>query len=141
MRTIIFMVSLFVVSRVYAQKISEKEVPAIVKSTLQKNFPHAQEVKWEKEKENYEAEFEIKETNYSLLIGASGHVIETEMEIKPEELPTKAKEYISKHYAGQKIKEAAKITDSQNKITYEAEIKGKDLIFSNNGDFIKEKKD
>jgi hypothetical protein len=31
-----------------AQKVTEKEVPAVVKSALQKKYPNANELKWEK---------------------------------------------------------------------------------------------
>jgi len=134
----ILLASMFAVTFANAQKISDKEVPTVVKNTLQKSYPNAKEIKWEKEKANYEAEFEVDETDYSLLIDVSGNILETEIEIKIHELPAKAKEYVSKNYAGQKIKETAKIADSKGVVTYEAEIKGKDLIFDSNGNFIKE---
>jgi len=129
------------VSFANAQKVSDKEVPAAVKSALQKSHPNAKGLKWEKEKGNYEAGFEVGETDYSVLIDASGKILETEVEIKIDELPANAKAYVAKHYAGQKIKEAAKITDSKGVVTYEAEVKGKDLIFDNTGKFLKEVKD
>lgn len=134
----ILLASMFAVTFANAQKVSDKEVPTTVKNTLQKNYPNAKELKWEKEKGNYEAEFEVNETDYSVLIDVSGNIIETEVEIKIDELPANAKAYISKNYAEQKIKEAAKITDSKGVVTYEAETKGKDLIFDSNGNFIKE---
>lgn len=81
------------------------------------------------------------ETDYSVLIDASGNILETEVEIKIDELPASAKAYAAQHYAGQKIKEAAKITDSKGAVTYEIEVKGKDLIFDNTGKFLKEVKD
>lgn len=140
-KSVIILAAMFSVTFANAQKVSDKEVPAVVKSALQKSFPNAKEVKWEKEKANYEAGFEVSEKEYSLLIDASGNVLETEMEIKMEELPANAKAYISKNYAGQKIKETAKITDSKGVVTYEAEVKGKDLIFDSNGNFIKEVKE
>ncbi|HZK62794.1 MAG TPA: hypothetical protein VFC34_01545 [Puia sp.] len=46
--------------------------------------------------------------------------------------------YVSKNYNGAKIKEAGKVTDAAGKHMYEVEIKGKDLIFDENGVFIKE---
>ena len=140
-KSAILLGAMFAVSFANAQKVSDKEVPTVVKNTLQKSYPNAKEIKWEKEKANYEAEFEVNETDYSLLIDVSGNILETEVEIKIDELPAKAKEYVSKNYAGQKIKEAAKITDSKGVVTYEAEVKGKDLIFDNTGKFLKEVKD
>jgi DNA gyrase/topoisomerase IV subunit A len=136
-KSAILLGAMFAVSFANAQKVSDKEVPTVVKNTLQKSYPNAKEIKWEKEKANYEAEFEVNETDYSLLIDVSGNILETEI----DELPAKAKEYVSKNYAGQKIKETAKITDSKGVVTYEAEIKGKDLIFDSNGNFIKEVKE
>ena len=138
-KSAILLAAMFAVSFANAQKVSDKEVPTAVKTTLQKNYPNAKEIKWEKENGNYEAEFEVEETDYSLLIDVSGNILETEIEIKVDALPANAKAYISKNYAGQKIKEATKITDNKGVVTYESEIKGKDLIFDSNGNFIKEK--
>jgi uncharacterized membrane protein YkoI len=129
------------VSFANAQKVSDKDVPAMVKSALQKNYPNAKELKWEKEKGNYEVGFELAKTGYSVLIDASGNILETEIEIKMDALPANAKAYVSKNYAGQKIKEVAKITNSKGGVTYEVEVKGKDLVFDNAGKFLKEVKD
>ncbi|WP_346238998.1 PepSY-like domain-containing protein [Niabella insulamsoli] len=128
------------VSLANAQKVPQKEVPVVVKSAFQKSYPNAKELKWEKEKANYEAGFEVGETDCSALIDASGKILETEVEIKIDELPPNAKVYVAKHYPGQKIKEAAKITDNKGVVTYEAEVEGKDLIFDNTGKFLKEVK-
>ncbi len=138
-KSAILLAAMFAVTFANAQKVSDKDVPTAVKTTLQKNYPNAKEIKWEKENGNYEAEFEVEETDYSLLIDVSGNILETEIEIKVDALPANAKAYISKNYAGQKIKEATKITDNKGVVTYESEIKGKDLIFDSNGNFIKEK--
>jgi len=140
-KSAIILAAMLSVTFANAQNISDKEVPTTVKAALQKSYPNAKEIKWEKEKDNYEAGFEVSEKEYSLLIDASGKILETEMEIKMEELPANAKAFISKNYAGQKIKETAKITDSKGVVTYEAEVKGKDLIFDKNGNFIKEVKE
>lgn len=121
----------------HAQKISVKEVPEIVRNILQKNYPGAKGIRWTKENADYEADFEVKDADYSLLIDVSGNILETEIGIKIDELPENVKAYIAKEYSGQKIKEAAKIIDNKGVLTYEAEIKGRDLIFSSKGNLIK----
>ncbi|QQR99363.1 MAG: PepSY-like domain-containing protein [Sphingobacteriales bacterium] len=113
------------------------EIPAVVKLTLQKNYQNAEELKWEKENSNYEASFEFDKTEYSLLIDSVGNILETEIEIKTNELPVEVKNYVAKNYADQKIKEAAKIIDNKGTVTYEAEVNDKDLIFDSNGNIIK----
>ena len=140
-KLILMAVAAMITSLTFAQKTQDKNVPAAVKSAFQKQYPDAKEVKWEMENGNYEAEFEQTETDYSVLLDASGNIIETEIEISVDALPANAKEYVSQNHAGQKIKEAAKITDAKGTVTYEAEIKGTDLLFDSNGVFIKEVKE
>lgn len=126
---------------VHAQKIQQKNVPASVQKGFQKQFPNNKEVKWEKEKENYEAGFKLNGTKTSAIFNISGTLLETETAISQNALSAPAKAYVAKHYPNQKIKEAAKITNAKGEVTYEAEIKGKDLIFDNNGQFLKGIKD
>lgn len=123
------------------QKLSEADVPMVVKDAFKKANKDAREVKWEKEAANFEAEFEIGEVDQSVVFDATGQIIETEIEIKVDQLPSAVKDYVAKNYKDTKIKEATKITDSKGTVSYEAEIKGKDLIFDNNGKFIKEEAD
>lgn len=121
-----------------AQKVKESEVPGAVKDAFKKSYKAAKEIKWEKEGANFEAEFEADEKEQSVVFDASGNLIETEIEIKVEELPSAAKEYVAKTYKDAKIREAEKITDAKGTVAYEAELKGKDLVFDGNGKFIKE---
>ncbi len=120
----------------FAQK--EKSIPTYVKSTFQKKYPTAKNVKWDKEGENYEASFELRKVNHSILMDAQGNIIETEIGIEATQLPKGVLEYVKKHYPNKQIKEIAKITDAKETITYEVEIKGIDLIFNTNGLFVKE---
>jgi len=122
----------------FAQGLKEKEVPTPVKASFQKLYTSAKETKWEKEKDNYEAEFEIEDKEYSVLMDVSGNILETELEISIDALPAKVKNYVLKNCSGQKIKEASKITDVNGNVTYETEIKGKDLLFDSNGNFIEQ---
>ncbi len=125
----------------FAQKMQEKDVPASVKSTFKKDYPSIKEVKWEKEGDKYEASFDLNKIDNSVLFDASGNVIETEVEIELNQLPSGVMDYVKSHYGGQKVKEAAKITDTKGTVTYETEIKDMDLLFDSNGKFIKEVKD
>jgi hypothetical protein len=140
-KTVIMLAASVIALTACAQKVKESDIPAIVKEAFKKQHSDAKEVKWEKEGANYEAEFEVGETEQSVLIDATGAILETEVEITVDALPAAAKEYVTKHYKGMKIKEAAKITDAKGTLTYEAEIKDKDLIFDSTGTFIKEVKE
>lgn len=122
-----------------AQKLKEADVPAAVKTTFEKQYPGAK-AEWEKEGTNYEAEFDYNKEEMSVVIDAAGNIIETEVVIDKGKLPAAVLTYVQSHYAGKDIKEAAKITDAKGTVTYEAEIKGMDLLFDSTGTFIKEVK-
>lgn len=124
-----------------AQKTKEKDIPAAVTSAFHKNFPKAEELRWDKEGSNYEASFEWNEVDQSVLFDAQGNTLETEMEIAQNELPKAALDYVAAHYNGKTVKEAAKITDVSGKVTYEAEIKGMDLMFDSSGAYLSSSND
>lgn len=124
-----------------AQKLKEASVPKEVVSGFHSNFKDAKAKEWEKEGDNYEAEFNWNKVETSATFSSDGKLLETEHEIKVSELPKGVSDYVAKNYAGYKISEASKIEDANNKkVTYEAEVeKGKevmDLIFDENGNFI-----
>lgn len=142
MKTILILtLSVFTFSCSNAQKMNDADVPAAVKNSFSKKFPGAKVEKWEKEGNDYEAEFDWNKTESSAVFDAAGTFKEIESEIKTSELPKNVTEYCQKNYAEYKISEAAKITDANGKVMYEAELsKGKehfDVIFDQNGNFIK----
>ena len=125
------------INTISAQKVKEASVPTTVKDGFKKSFPTAKVEGWEKEGANFEAEFDLNKVETSALFDAAGTLIETETEIAITALPKAVTDYLAKNHKGEKIKEAAKITEANGKIKYEAEIKGKDLLFDENGTLLK----
>jgi hypothetical protein len=115
-----------------AQKLSADKVPAPVKTAFAKLHPGAK-ANWELEKKNYEAGFTVSGKETSEVYAASGVLLETEVEIKSTELPTA----VLAKLKGMKIAEAAKITKADGTVNYEAEVKGKDLLFDAQGNAVK----
>ncbi len=122
-----------------ANVIGQVKVPANVKNAFAKEYPGTK-VKWEKEGANYEAGFTKNGHEMSVIYNASAAAMEKEMEIKVAELPKTVREYVAKNFKGSKIKEAAKITKSTGEVQYEAEINGKDTLFTPEGKLIKSEK-
>ena len=116
-------------------------VPAVVKTALSKKYPAATKVTWEKENGNYEANWGGKggEDN-SVQFTAAGDFIEIVNAIPVSQLPAPVVAYVKEHYKGAKITEAGKVTDAKGKISYEAEVNRKDIIFDENGKFVKAEK-
>ena len=76
----------------------------------------------------------------SALFTAAGRLEETETDIEVSALPPAIVSYVKAKYKGAAIKEAAQL-NRNHKILYEAEIKGKDLLFDENGNFVSEEED
>lgn len=138
MRNILIIGMLLLCFSATAQRIDDSKVPRVVVSTFLRSFPGVKDVKWEKENGNYEANFNENGKKSAALIDSAGSLIESEMEIQIDALPTEVRNYVAKNYKGKKIKEAAMIKLPNGAINYEAAIKGKDLIFDKYGEFIKE---
>ena len=123
-----------------AQDLKPKDVPAGVKTEFMKKYPESAtaKVSWEKEKGNYEANWGGKSgEDNSAVFTPAGSFVEIVKVISISDLPKSVEPYVKAHYKGAKIKEAGRVTDAKGKTMYEAEIKGGDLIFDENGVFIK----
>ncbi|WP_121810572.1 PepSY-like domain-containing protein [Mucilaginibacter kameinonensis] len=114
------------------------EVPSAVKQSLAKKYPNASKVTWEKEKGNFEANWGGKSgEDTSVTFTPSGEFVEEVDAIPVSQLPPTVFEYVKTNYKGTKIKEAGRVTNAAGKKMFEAEIKGKDLLFDENGKFLK----
>jgi hypothetical protein len=136
----IFCVAVASFSAGFAQKIKDADVPQVVKNAFTKSYP-GQTATWEKEKGNYEAGFKKEGKSMSATFQPNGTFMESETVIKESDLPSAALNYIKANYKGKKIKESSKITTAGGVVSFEAEINDRDVIFDNNGKFLKEVKD
>jgi hypothetical protein len=118
-------------------------VPAVVKKANMEKYPELknQKVTWEKEDGNYEANWGGKDgEGNSVQYSPSGQFIEIVKAITVSQLPEKVTAYVKQHYNGAKIIEAGKVTDAKGQTFYEAEIHRRDVVFDENGNFVKEEK-
>lgn len=123
---------------VNAQTVKETQVPSAVKSALKSKYADAKGVQWEKEKGNYEANWGGKSNeDQSVQFTPSGEFIEMVKAIPVSQLPAPVLSYVKAHYKGAKITEAGKVTDAKGKLSYEAEVNKKDIIFDEKGNFVK----
>lgn len=115
-----------------AQKLKAEKVPAAVKASFTKMHAGVS-AKWEMEDKNYEAGFTLKGQETTEVYTASGALIETEVAIKLSEFPAAVQAKLK----GMKLTETAKITKANGTVVYEAEVKGKDLLFDAKGNTVK----
>lgn len=113
-------------------------VPSVVKNAFAKKYPEAKHITWESEKGNYEANWGGKSgEDNSVLYTPKGQFIEIAKAISVKQLPSNALSYVKSHYKNASINEAAVVTDSKGKITYEAEVAHKDVVFDQQGNYVK----
>ena len=140
MKKVILLAGIAISSASCAQSKENKVVPKVVSEAFAKEYPNTK-VEWDIEDDGFEAEFKLNGKDASADYDKNGNKLAIEIEVNESELPTSVLTYIKTNYPNQKIKESAKITDSKNVVTYEAEIKidGKnsDLLFDAKGSFLK----
>jgi uncharacterized membrane protein YkoI len=116
-------------------------VPDALKEKLSKEHPNSKDVEWEKEGDNYEAEFEEDGIEISIIYDSEGNLIAKEVEIEIKDLPEPITNYILENYIGYDIEEAEKIENNDG-VYYEVEIENGDkeieLLFDSEGNFIEE---
>src|SRR5579862_186615 len=122
----------------YSQNIKAENVPLVVRSALQQKYPAVRHVTWEKEKGNFEANWGGRSgEDTSVQFDPSGNFIEFSKSIPANKLPAATLAYIKNHFKGAKVSEATKITNASGKISYEAEVNRKDLLFDSEGKFLR----
>lgn len=108
----------------------DEKIPAAAKTGFAAKFPTAQKAKWSIEKPGeFEVEYVLNGVESSALFDAKGNLLETETEIKENELPATVKAALTKDFSGYKLDEIEKATDSKGTVSFEMEAaKGKDKL-------------
>jgi hypothetical protein len=133
------------------KNIRNKDVPALVKGFMKKNYPNATKVKYYIEKQNdstfYEAAFNYLKDDYTLLISSEGKLYKTEIVILYDELPLPIKNTISKDLSDRFEKYTIKKVEQVNpdhELKYKINILGKqkhhegyfDVYYNRQGSYI-----
>lgn len=137
MKTYLLSSLLSVSALVHVANAQTSGIPAAAKATFAKLHPGATGLKWDKEDGGYEASFKEQGKTMSLVFDGKGQLKETETDIAVTALPATVRDYVAKQMPGKTIKEAAIIVDAAGVKKYEAEVGGKDLMFSADGKPIK----
>jgi len=116
------------------------KIPAAVESAFKNQYPTITNVKWSKEKKNFEAEFQLNGVKTNVMYDAAGNLVQTELDMPITSIPEKISTYIKTNYPNKSIKEFSKITDAGGNISYEVEFSRHELLFQADGTFLRELK-
>ena len=96
-----------------SQDLKSKDVPSVVKEAFAKKYQTTLKVSWEKEKENFEANWGGKSgEDNSAVFTPGGEFVEIVNAMPVKNLPPAVFTYVKAHYNGTKINEAGKVTDA-----------------------------
>jgi hypothetical protein len=118
------------------------DVPPPVTDAFKAKYPNAVVKEWTIEENGYEALTELNSTEYTIAFNAKGEWLETEREIKYNDLPDKVKEALSSSDFGSwEVREVDEIEAPEHPFLYEIEIKRGDdkreIYISRDGNLIK----
>ncbi|MDT0294342.1 PepSY-like domain-containing protein [Mesonia ostreae] len=125
---------------VYAQDLKMDEVPAKVVSTFEKEFLKANDVAWEKDKNNYKVAFKRNQMDYEVWYSSTEKEVKREVELLKSQLPKAVTKTLNKKYAAYKTGDAKMIKRASKKTLYRVEIEKENLekiiTFDENGSVL-----
>lgn len=124
------LVFLLLTANIFAQDISQNNVPAVVLNAFQVKYGNASDVEWRLEKGNYRVKFEVNSKDHELRLDDRGKIVKHEQDLYVSEIPKVVLETIQKKVPFFDVEDADKITEN-GKTTFEInfEIDGKDHDF------------
>ena len=136
MKLFILTISTFIISSC-SNDYPVSKIPSVVQNAVKAKFPGAINIDWEKNTNEYQAEFNLKGIEHTVYVDTSGNLLSFKHDIKVSELPAPIISAISTVYTGYKIDDTEKI-EKDNVVYYQAELESKknkdlQLIFSADG--------
>lgn len=120
-----------------AQKVLTKDVPAFVRQACMEAHPKAMNVKWTTKGSTFQCEFIENKKSLSATFDNTGFLLENERNIPIEALPRDIITFINSKYKNKKINAVSKMTDRMHVVRYQVQVDGKNLVFDDNGNYLK----
>ncbi|MDR5590244.1 PepSY-like domain-containing protein [Christiangramia sp. SM2212] len=120
---------------------SKNTAPEAVQMAFQKKYPGENDPDWEQDEHGYwESHFKQDGEKYRADFNADGTWVETENDIKDEELPDAIKKVIKEKYSDHEITEVEHVQNAKKGEFYDVEFKqkgkNKDVMFREDGTII-----
>lgn len=125
---------------IFAQKIDQKNVPAVILNSFQVKFPTADDVDWRLDKGNYRVNFEVNDKDHELRLNDRGKIVKHKQDLYVSEIPKNVLETIKSKVQFFDIKDADLLTENGEtvyKINFEIDDKDHDFWISENGKLLK----
>ena len=113
MKTILLVI-LFgaIAGSVSAQLLSNSQVPAIIKSDFDKQYPHAKKLVWMEEAQGYQASFETNSKKYFVIYDKNENAIVQTVELDKVKLPRNIRKQLHQNYNSFIVENVSKINST-----------------------------
>ncbi len=106
------------------QDVPQSEVPSVVLNAISTAHPTATDVEWEKQKDLYEAEFDLDTKEYTMQVNSTGQIVQTKYDVAETELPQTIKSNISAKYNNLRIDDV-ELVEKDGRKYYQVEMEGR----------------
>lgn len=122
-----------------SQDISARDVPSVVSNAFDAAYPDARDIEWEKEGDQFEVEFEVKDVDQVALLDNSGNLVMYKKDIRVSELPAAVTDAIKQNYDNKQIDDAD-LVEKDGTTYYQVELEGgirdEEIVFSEDGQVV-----
>lgn len=128
---------------IFAQKVDQKNVPAVILNSFQVKFPTADDVDWRLDKGNYRVNFEVNDKDHEVRLDNRGKIIKHEQDLYVSEIPDEVLQTIRKKVSFFDVEDADKITENGKttfEINFEIDDKDHDFWINEKGKLLKYEK-
>ena len=142
MKSLTIMLTIFFGIGIVSCQEKQEKVPVAVKTSYKQKYPGENDPDWEKDDHGYwESHFKIDGEKYRADFKADGSWVETENDIKKENLPDAIKTVINKKYSDLEITEVEHVINAKKGEFFDVEFrqkgKNRDIMFRKDGTEIK----
>jgi len=143
-RIIALTVLTLLTANIYAQDISQNNVPAVVLNAFQLKYGNASDVEWRLEKGNYRVNFEVNGKEHQLRLDDRGKIVKHEQDLYVSEIPKVVLETVGGKVPFFDVEDADKITENGKttfEINFEIDDKDHDFWIDEKGILLKYEKE
>lgn len=119
--TLIILILVFV-QNLFAQNISQRDIPAVILNSFQLKYPNSVDVNWKKNNKNYQIDYHVNSKLHRLIMDFKGNILKHSQDLYISEVPEAVQKTILTRLDYFDMHDADKY-EEDGKITYEIRFK------------------
>ena len=120
-------------------QIAHSQIPSVVLNGFQQQYSEAIDVEWEKQDSNFEAEFDLNNVDYAVLINQQGEILKAKHDVNLEEVPENVVSKVKVDYPDYTIDDVEILEEGERRyfqLELNGNLMGKDIVVSETGEVL-----